>query len=83
MSFLANQGNVPSKTKEKIIPGDRMPDNELILASWVPALTNTIVPASIPIWLTKKNRIVFIGVRPMTKLMTKKGTMGINLRVKR
>ena len=81
MSFFAKRGNSPNKTNEKIIFGERIPLKDSIWASCVPAFTKTIVPASMPIWLTKKKGIVFMGVSPMTKLITKKGTAGINLRV--
>ena len=74
---------MPSKINEKIIVGERMSRTDSILESCVPAFIKTMVPVSIPIWLTKKKDLVFIGVRPMTRLMTKKGTTGIRRSVKR
>ena len=44
---------MPSSTNESSRPGERIPDNESIFASWVPAFTYTIVPASMPSWLTQ------------------------------
>ena len=70
-------------TNEEIIFVERIPPKDSNWASLVPAFTYTIVPANIPTWLTPKKVRVFMGVKPITRFITKNGTAGINRRVKR
>ena len=44
---------MPSSTSEPISPGERIPESDSTVASWVPAFTYTIVAGSMPIWLTQ------------------------------
>ena len=76
-------GKMPSSTKLPISPGDRMPLKVSIWAICVPAFTNTMVPASMPIQLTAANVIVFMGVKPMARLITKNGNAGTRRRPNR
>ncbi len=51
--FLATSGKRPSSTNDPISPGDTSPASESICAICVPAFTYTIVPSSMPTWLTQ------------------------------
>ena len=44
---------MPSRTNEPMSAGDTSPASESIFAICVPAFTYTIVPASMPSWLTQ------------------------------
>ena len=79
----ATQGKSPRSTKEPMSAGDRMPSSDSMRASWVPAFTNTAVPASIPTWLTQAKVKARMGVSAIARLTTKKGKIGTRRRVKR
>jgi hypothetical protein len=51
--FFAISGKMPSRAKDAISAGERMPRRLSMPASCVPAFTYTSVPASMPTWLTQ------------------------------
>ena len=51
--FFAMSGKIPSRVKEAISAGERIPAADSICAICVPAFTYTMVPASMPSWLTQ------------------------------
>jgi len=78
MVFFVIIGNRPRIAKDTISPGENIPEGDSILASSLPALTNTRVPGSMPIWETQKKVFSGIFVRPMTRFMSYKGKTGIS-----
>ena len=64
-------------------PGVRIPPRDSRLANWVPTFTYMMHPATMPSRLVTKKTEVRMGVRPMTRLMTKNGKIGISRSVNR